>query len=75
MNFLLSLLLTSLLSLPLISAKPEARTSFKRIPESKIVDKACRGELYEAYAMTDKVPTALEREDWAFISHILLIVF
>jgi hypothetical protein len=37
-----------------ISAKPEPR-KYKRIPVSQITQKACRGDLYEAYALTDKV--------------------
>jgi hypothetical protein len=38
-----------------VSAKPEPRRSRKLIPVRHIAQKACRGDLYEAHALTDKV--------------------
>jgi hypothetical protein len=42
---------------PLVSSRPETQKSKKKPLLPKIIEKACRGDLYEAYKMTDHVRT------------------
>lgn len=44
-----------------IEGKPEFKPSRKKIPVNDVVNKACRGELHEAYRLTDKVRSDEEK--------------